>query len=95
MDKRQAGVVVRYSDASNYVVGYYDRAKDEVIIATVIDTVMTLVNTAVAYVDGAVLEIKWAAPDSAQLWYNGSQIGGNLDVSAVPAGTYSGLFATK
>ena len=87
------GVVSRYSDANNFIVARHNgtNARLETCIA---GSWTILINTAAAYAAGGVIEIRWAAANTAQLWYRGSQIGTNKDVSAVPAGTWAGLFGT-
>jgi hypothetical protein len=89
----QGGVIVRYSDINNFIVAYHNRTNaymDTVIGGTWVNKIAI----AAAYADSRVLEIRWASVNSAQLWYNGTQIGADQDVSTVPAGNWAGLFGT-
>lgn len=56
-------------------------------------TVVSKVNAAAAYGAGRVIEIRLSG-NTTQAFYHGSQIGTDQDISAVPAGTYAGLFST-
>ena len=87
------GVVTRYSDANNYVLAWHDGTNihlDKVVAGTA----TALINTAVAYVAGAKIEVRFSAANTAQLWYNNVQRGADQDVSTVPAGNWAGLFGT-
>jgi len=58
-------------------------------------TVVSKINAAAAYGAARVIEIRFAAADSAQAWYNGAQVGADQDVSALAAGTWAGVFGTN
>lgn len=92
----QGGVITRWSDANNYLHGWYDRNSGKVQLDKVVAGVRTALipPTTAAYGAGRVIEIRFSASNTAQLWYNGVQIGADQNVSAVPAGTWAGLFSS-
>ncbi len=55
-------------------------------------TVVSKVNAAAAYGAGRIVKINFSAANTAQAFYNGTQVGADQDISAVPPGTYAGLF---
>lgn len=57
-------------------------------------TVVSKVNAAADYGAGRIVKINFSAANTAQAFYNGTQIGADADISAVPAGTMAGLFLT-
>lgn len=92
------GVVSRLSinpdGTFNYVMAWHDGTNLH--LDTVVNsyTVVSLVNAAAAYGAGRIIKINFSAANTAQAFYNGVQIGTDQDISAVPAGTYAGLFLT-
>jgi hypothetical protein len=87
------GVVAKYSDASNYVMAWHDRTN--IYLDKVVAGVPTnLITSATAYGAGQVIKINFVDANTAQLFYNGVQIGANQDVTTVPVGKWAGLFGT-
>lgn len=90
----QAAVVTRYSDINNYLIALHDGTNAKLI--TVIAGAWTeLVSSAEAYAEWRSIEIRFPAANMARLYYNGSAVGGEQDVSGVPAGTYAGMYGTN
>lgn len=89
----QAGLVINYLDASNFVIGFYNRATGKAeLLKCVTGTWTSLINTTVAYSAGAELKII-VSGTTYQLWYNGAQVGINQTISdALGTGVYA--FAT-
>lgn len=87
----QGGVVVRYTDDDNFLLGY--RGRTIVYLVQYVAGVATqLIGTPVAYVAGGVIVVRFPTDDTAQLWYAGSQVDADQDVSTVPPGTEAGLW---
>jgi hypothetical protein len=78
----QAGIVVNYLDANNFVLALIDRArgKAELLKRTGSGTWTSLIDAAFTYSAGAELKIV-VSGTTYQLWYNGAQIGINQTVS--------------
>lgn len=97
--RQPGGVVSRLSingdGTLNYVHCWHDGANLH--LDTVVNsyTVVSKINTAAAYGAGQIIKINFSAANTAQAFYNGSQIGADQDISAVPAGTWAGLFSTS
>lgn len=97
----QGGVIARYSDANNYLIAILDRLTGKVRLDMRSGGTLSnkIAATAVTYGDGKNLKIVFSAANTAQVWYgtagSETQVGGNIDVSALAAGTKAGLFATN
>jgi hypothetical protein len=88
------GVVWRYSDDNNFGVCYHNGSN--AVMAIFVNGVRSeLINSVAAYGAARIVEVRWADANTAQLWYHGSQIGANQNTSALPAGTWAGLFGTN
>lgn len=95
-----AGVITRYSDNDNYLLGYYDINEGKASLWKKVAGSWTelIPPTAVVYGAWKSIEIRLPAANTAQLYYDGSQVGGNIDLTtapAVPSGAYAGIFSTS
>ncbi len=86
------GLVLRYQDASNYLIAYHDgtNAKLDKVVAGVTTNV---ISAAATYSAGAILRVIMAGT-AIRLYYNGAAVGTVQTVTDMAAATTHGLYTT-
>lgn len=88
------GMVLRWTDASNHVLAYYDGTNfklDQVVAGVVTNRI----SSTTTYADGNELMIVFAATATARLYYNNIYIGVTTSINAGLTGTACGLYTTS
>lgn len=92
----EVGIFSHYDGSNNYIKAYYDgtNLKMDKVVAGV---TTNLISVASAFVAGASIEIRRISTLTFQMWYNGSQVNVNKNISdtAIQNGQYCALYSSS